>query len=137
MGQHSAIEWTDHTFNPWWGCKKVSPGCEHCYAEKWALRYGYDLWGNNQRRFFGEAHWKEPLIWNRKALEQNTRARVFCASMSDVFEDNPVLFEDRLKLWSLISKTENLDWLLLMRSQRFSATDEEIKSFVCKQGMEE
>jgi protein gp37 len=33
MGENSAIEWTDHTFNPWIGCTKVSPGCDRCYAE--------------------------------------------------------------------------------------------------------
>lgn len=33
MGENSKIEWTDHTFNPWYGCTKVSPGCDHCYAE--------------------------------------------------------------------------------------------------------
>ena len=33
MSANSSIEWTDHTFNPWWGCVKVSAGCEHCYAE--------------------------------------------------------------------------------------------------------
>ncbi len=26
MGEHTRIEWTDHTFNPWIGCAKVSPG---------------------------------------------------------------------------------------------------------------
>lgn len=38
MGQNSKIEWTHHTFNPWWGCVKVSPACKHCYAETWAQR---------------------------------------------------------------------------------------------------
>lgn len=32
MARDSKIEWTDHTFNPWWGCAKVSPACDHCYA---------------------------------------------------------------------------------------------------------
>lgn len=40
MSQQSAIEWADHTFNPWWGCTKVSTGCAHCYAETLANRYG-------------------------------------------------------------------------------------------------
>lgn len=34
MGEHSKIEWTDHTFNPWMGCARVSEGCRHCYAEE-------------------------------------------------------------------------------------------------------
>lgn len=31
--ENSKIEWTDMTFNPWWGCMKVSDGCKNCYAE--------------------------------------------------------------------------------------------------------
>jgi protein gp37 len=45
MAQNSSIEWTDHTFNPWWGCSKVSPACLHCYAETWAKRVGQKIWG--------------------------------------------------------------------------------------------
>lgn len=33
MGENSKIEWTDHTFNPWCGCEKISPACAHCYAD--------------------------------------------------------------------------------------------------------
>jgi hypothetical protein len=40
MGEATKIQWTDHTFNPWWGCARVSPGCEHCYAESFAKRVG-------------------------------------------------------------------------------------------------
>ncbi len=40
MGESTAIAWTDHTFNPWWGCTRVSPGCEHCYAETFAKQHG-------------------------------------------------------------------------------------------------
>lgn len=116
MGQHSTIEWTDHTFNPWWGCTKVSPGCTHCYAESWAKRYGHDIWGTNKsRRFFGENHWKQPVKWNKQAESQNKRSRVFCASMADVFEDNRLLEPERRKLWNLIEKTPLLDWLLLTK----------------------
>ena len=45
MGEATAIGWTDHTFNPWWGCARVSPGCEHCYAETFAKRTGHPVWG--------------------------------------------------------------------------------------------
>ena len=41
MAENSKIEWTDHTFNPWTGCTKISPGCDHCYAEGWAKRAGH------------------------------------------------------------------------------------------------
>jgi protein gp37 len=40
MGEDTKIEWTNHTFNPWIGCQKVSPGCDHCYAERdWITRF--------------------------------------------------------------------------------------------------
>src|SRR5262249_45607172 len=61
MGKNSSIEWTHHTFNPWWGCKRVSPACENCYAEVWAHRLGHDLWGPREdRRFFGQ---QDVRIW--------------------------------------------------------------------------
>jgi Protein of unknown function (DUF5131) len=45
MAKDSKIEWTHHTFNPWWGCTKVSPACDNCYAELWAKRLGQQIWG--------------------------------------------------------------------------------------------
>ncbi|PYI91607.1 MAG: hypothetical protein DME97_13355 [Verrucomicrobia bacterium] len=116
MAQNSSIEWTDHTFNPWWGCSKVSPACLHCYAETWAKRVGQKVWGaRSPRRFFGDTHWLEPIRWNAEASDSRTRRRVFCASMADVFEARPDLFEEREKLWGLIELTPSLDWLLLTK----------------------
>src|ERR1039458_4855424 len=51
-----AAEWTHHTFNPWTGCTKVSPGCDHCYAESWAKRSGLVQWGDNPRRRVDSSH---------------------------------------------------------------------------------
>ena len=45
MGQATKIEWATHTFNPWWGCLKVSEACKNCYAEAWAKRTGQAVWG--------------------------------------------------------------------------------------------
>src|SRR5882762_9757042 len=102
MGKNSSIEWTDHTFNPWWGCTKVSPGCKHCYAEAFARRIGNDIWGAQaERRFFGDAHWREPLKWNVEAARAGVRRRVFCASMADVFENRAELAPLRERLWRL------------------------------------
>lgn len=115
MGAESKIEWTDHTFNPWWGCNEVSPGCKNCYAKKLAARFGVG-WGiRPPRRTFGEKHWNEPLAWNRKAKAAGVKARVFCASMGDVFEDHPTCDAERMKLWALIRATPNLMWLLLTK----------------------
>lgn len=115
MAENSAIEWTDHTFNPWWGCTRVSPACNHCYAETLAKRFGTG-WGDKaDRKFFGDKHWNDPLRWNRSAERSGVRARVFCASMADVFEARPELAEQRMRLWNLIDNTPMLDWLLLTK----------------------
>ena len=88
MAEHSTIEWTDHTFNPWWGCTKVSPACDHCYAGVWAKRTGHGVWGARApRRFLSDATWERPLRWDRVAVRSGRRMRVFCASMADVFEE--------------------------------------------------
>jgi protein gp37 len=116
MGKDSRIEWTHHTFNPWWGCVKVSAACDHCYAESWAKRVGSDVWGHDaERRFFTDAHWREPLKWNRDAIAEGVRRRVFCASMADIFENRPDLVEPRSRLLELVDATPNLDWLLLTK----------------------
>lgn len=122
MSANSAIEWTDHTFNPWWGCTKVSPGCTHCYADTLSHRYGHDVWGPKaDRRFFGAKHWVEPLKWNRDAEREGQRRRVFCASMADVFEQHMLpevagkQHEARCVLWETIERTPWLDWLLLTK----------------------
>lgn len=116
MAKDSGIEWTHHTFNPWWGCVRLSPACAHCYAERWAKRLGEDLWGGDAaRRFFGDAHWREPLKWNAEAERLGVRSRVFCASMADVFEPRRDLDPWREKLWGLIEKTPALDWLILTK----------------------
>lgn len=118
MGEATRIEWCDHTFNPVWGCEKISPACKHCYAaaldRRWSPLDGH--WGpGSTRRTFGDAHWAEPLKWNRKAEKAGKRARVFCASMADVFEDHLDWLEPRRKLWALIRETPHLDWLLLTK----------------------
>jgi len=122
MGKDSQIEWTHHTFNPWWGCVKVSAACKNCYAETHSNRFGGDHWGaTSTRKFFGEKHWNNPLRWNRKAGELGEKHRVFCASMADVFEihQNPeinaLLDAERRRLFHLIEQTPNLIWLLLTK----------------------
>jgi protein gp37 len=122
VGKNSSIEWTHHTFNPWWGCTKVSHACKFCYAEVWAKRTGAKLWGPQaERNFFGEKHGQQPLKWDDEARREGRRYRVFCASMADVFEYRAELNPWREKLWDLIEATPSLDWLLLTkRPQRIA-----------------
>jgi protein gp37 len=118
MATNSSIEWTHHTFNPWWGCVKVSPGCKHCYAETLSNRFGNNVWGpasTTTRKTFGDKHWSEPIKWNEQAAKEGTRKRVFCASMADVFEDHPIANQERGDLLILIRMTPHIDWLLLTK----------------------
>ncbi|MCL2581010.1 MAG: phage Gp37/Gp68 family protein [Streptosporangiales bacterium] len=116
MSDVTKIEWTDHTFNPWWGCSRISPACRFCYADRDARRYGHDLWRRNgQRRMLTDRNWARPLKWNRDAERAGTPEKVFCASMADVFEDHPDLEEPRKRLWDLIESTPSLRWQLLTK----------------------
>ena len=116
MGAHSDIEWTHHTFNPWWGCEEVSPACANCYAKAWAKRTGHEVCGDTPRRFFGEQHWRSPLAWHRKAEAAGSTARVFCSSMCDILEDRTDLVEDRRRVFEeLVPATPSLVWMLLTK----------------------
>lgn len=110
------ISWTTSTFNPWWGCEKVSPGCKNCYADAFSARLGLKLWGpGSTRRQFKLDHWKQPLHWDDAAKKSGQPHRVFCGSMCDVFEDHPIANEERERLWSLIHLTPHLTWQLLTK----------------------
>ena len=89
----TSIEWTEETWNPVTGCTKVSPGCQHCYAERFSERFrgvpghpyemGFDLTLRPERL-------RKPLGWKKPR-------RVFVNSMSDLFhEDIPVKFIDQV-----------------------------------------
>lgn len=117
MSENTKIEWADHTFNPWTGCTKVSPACDHCYAEAWSKRAGSKVgkWGPGAVRVrTTPANWKQPLKWNAQAEREGRRFRVFCASLADVF-DNEVDPSWRAALFALIAGTPQLDWLLLTK----------------------
>lgn len=151
VAKNTKIEWADHTFNPWIGCTKVSPGCDNCYAKaEWDDRRHRAVWGPGQPRSRTKT-WGDPVTWNKEPFYEclscgwrgrekdskacgdgydyphrhcpncNTteslspaRARVFCSSLADVF-DNEVPPEWRHDLFNLITATPELDWLLLTK----------------------
>lgn len=116
MGDKTGIEWTDATFNPWWGCSRISPACRNCYAADTARRWGHDVFHlRGERRMLSDAYWRTPLKWNRTAQRTGIPTRVFCASMADVFEDHPQVTEARDRLWQLIEQTPWLRWQLLTK----------------------
>ena len=102
MAYKSAIEWTDATWNPVTGCTKVTRGCDHCYAERFAERFrgtaghpferGFDLTLRPERI-------SQPLTWKRSRM-------IFVNSMSDLFhKDIPGEFID-----SVFDTMELADW---------------------------
>lgn len=68
MSENSAIQWTDHTFNPVRGCTMVSPGCANCYAARDAKRFPNirGIWGDSGTRIVAVPDsWKSPLKWHK------------------------------------------------------------------------
>lgn len=117
MGANTNIEWADHTFNPWIGCHKISPGCKHCYAERVAKRFGWaaDWTRKGRRKVTTRDYWQKPLAWNDQVKPGDRRPRVFCGSLCDVFEPRMDLRKHRRQLFRLIEKTPNLIWMLLTK----------------------
>jgi protein gp37 len=86
MAQNSKIEWTNHTANLWHGCTKVHEGCDHCYAEALAKRWGNDIWGNDKPRKQIGSVWNDLKKYQKLAQEAGEVHRVFVGSMMDIFE---------------------------------------------------
>lgn len=119
MGTHTEIAWCHHTFNPWTGCYKLSPGCKNCYAEAFdrrGLHRPERSWGREAPRpIASETSWALVADWARAAEKANERRRVFCGSMCDVGEPREDLVIPRLRLVDTIEATSALDWLLLSK----------------------
>lgn len=119
MTANTKIEWADHTFNPWIGCTRVSPGCDNCYAaaQDKFRHWTPEGWGGPRRRT-SPSNWKQPHRWEAQHAQfyaqHGRRQRVFCASLADVF-DNQVPDEWFHDLMVVIQQTPNLDWLLLTK----------------------
>lgn len=120
MAETTGIAWAHSTFNPWIGCTKVGPGCDNCYAavSTPARTMGIPWGAGMPRRRTSFGNWQAPIRWERAAeqfrLLHGTRRRVFCASLSDVW-DNEVPTEWRAELFELIKRTPSLDWLVLTK----------------------
>jgi protein gp37 len=117
MAAFSDIEWTTHTFNPWMGCQKVSLACDNCYAECLTKRYGHVEWGPHaNRKRTSPTNWRKPFSWNRAAERDGYVARVFCASLADVFDNHTSVDPAwREELFAMVKATEFLDWQILTK----------------------
>ncbi len=117
MVANTKIEWARHTWNPWWGCTKISTGakgaCEPCYAERMAARQGVKF-GNHPRREASEKVWAAPFAWDKAAQRAGERPFVFCLSMGDIF-DNQVDPAWRARAFQVMRDTPNLIYVLLTK----------------------
>lgn len=115
MAENSGIEWTHHTWNPWVGCTKISPACDHCYAEDWSKRAGRDVWGPHADRQRTKTQ-GNPIKWNKRLEGSGERERVFVASLADVFDNHKSIQQVwRDEMWRTIRECPNLDFLLLTK----------------------
>lgn len=130
MAEETAIQWADATLNLWWGCTKVSDGCKFCYAEHLSdTRYKKGAWGPRGSRREVKS-WRSTLEKvSRRAKAEGRRLKVFCSSMSDVFEGAEtcggvdsenwrLICRLRFDLFAEIVKHPELDFLLLTKRPR-------------------
>lgn len=114
--ENSRIEWTTHTWNPWIGCTKISPGCANCYA--WylmAIRMKRVQWGKGHKRGrTSAAYWRRPFAWDADAKARGVRTKVFCASLAD-WLDEEVEIEWFAEFLDVVRRTTHLDWQLLTK----------------------
>jgi hypothetical protein len=112
VGDRSAIEWTEATWNPVTGCSKVRPGCAHCYAETLSHRFGRTL------KPWTPANATENVVVHADRLEQPRKWRrsrmIFVNSMSDLFHELvPLEFAQRV--FDVMASTERHTFQVLTK----------------------
>ena len=110
MGEQSAIAWCNATWNPWQGCHKVSPGCDHCYMFREKTQYGQepDVVVRSKPRTFN------------LPLRLKGSQRVFTCSWSDFFIREADPWRD--EAWAIIDRTRHLTYqILTKRVERVAA----------------
>lgn len=117
MANNTKIEWTETTWNPVTGCSKISPGCEHCYAKRMALRLQAMGQAKYAKGFEVSTHLKElrvPATWRKPSM-------VFVCSMGDLFHKD-VPLEFLRQVFAVIKSTPQHTYqLLTKRSERLAS----------------
>mgnify|MGYP001593748574 CR=1 FL=1 len=105
MSDHSAIQWTEATWNPWHGCHKISPGCAHCYMFSEKVRYGQEpnIVVRSKTTRYAPLKWGEPKM-------------VFTCSWSDWFIEEAD--EWRGEAWEIIRRTPQHTYQILTKRPR-------------------
>lgn len=123
MSEATIIAWTDHTFNPWMGCEKISEGCRNCYAQILTQnRMGLKLWGSEAPRQITKEPWRNVVKWNRLAAEgepgvmgQGNPRLCFTGSLMDWCEDRDDLVKPRIEMWNVIKQCNSIHFQLLTK----------------------
>lgn len=102
MGERTGIEWTNATWNPWRGCRKISPGCAHCYMFREQERYG----NNPFVVVRSKTTFTAPLTWSKPRL-------VFTCSWSDFFIEEADAWRD--EAWEIIRSTPQHTYQILTK----------------------
>jgi len=102
MAYESKIQWTETTWNPWHGCKKVSPGCKFCYMYRDKERYGQDP----STVLRSKSSFNAPLRWDKPRL-------IFTCSWSDWFIEEAD--EWRAEAWEVIRQTPQHTYQILTK----------------------
>jgi len=102
----SNIEWTDETWNPWYGCKKVSPGCQFCYMYREQEQYG----GEPNKVKKSKTKFNFP---KSKLFRENPGLKIFTSSWTDFFIDEAD--EWRPEAWQIIKETPNNIYQILTK----------------------
>ena len=108
MSDSTIIAWTEHTWNPWRGCAKISPGCAHCYMFTAQRRAGW-----NPEVVVRTTTWPDPKRWEREAAARGRRALVFTCSWSDWFHQDADPWRD--EAWAVIRACPHLDFQILTK----------------------
>lgn len=101
----TTIEWTNYTWNPWVGCKKVSAGCKNCYMYREQTQRGVDPMLIRKTKTM-----RDPFKWE---TTEEKRPMVFTCSYSDFFLEEADCWRD--EAWSVIRSTPSLIYQVLTK----------------------
>jgi protein gp37 len=108
MAEKTTISWTEHTWNPWVGCTKISPGCKNCYMFRDRERFHLD-----PRQAVRTKTWKDPQRWQKAAEAAGRQEQVFTCSWSDWFHQDA---DDwRPEAWEVVRHCPNLIFQILTK----------------------
>src|SRR3990172_880901 len=114
MGKTTGIEWTDATWNPWYGCHKVSQGCKNCFMFREQKQYRRDpnIVQRSKTRFDDPLKWEKEMTATGAPPEGETR-RIFTCSWSDWFIEEADPW--RAEAWDIIRRTPHLTYQILTK----------------------